>query len=145
MFDEAWKNLGATIMGWRMFEVGEGPWRDEPPFHMPVFVVTHNARDSIVKEGDTTLTFVTDSIEGALNHAKAAAGDKDVLIAGGANIIQQFINAGLLDELQIHLVPVQLGDGRRLFEQNITGYVVLESTRVIDSPDVTHLRFRVTT
>ncbi len=124
-----------------MFEVAKG-WGDEPPFHVPVFVLTHHAQDPLVKEGGTTFTFVTDGIDSALDQAQAAAGDKDVSIAGGANTIQQFLEAGLLDELQIHLVPLLLGDGVRLFDG--LGDVALERTRVLESPTgVTHLRFRV--
>ena len=108
-----------------------------------MFVLTHHARDPWVRQGGTTFAFVTDGIESAVEQAKAAAGDKDVQIAGGANVVQQSVKAGLLDELQIHLAPVLLGDGVRLFDQLDPGHVELESTRVIDSPRVTHLRFRV--
>jgi dihydrofolate reductase len=132
VLDESFKNTGTVVMGRRMFNFGERYWGDNPPFHMPVF-----------KEGGTTFTFVTDGIESALRQAKAAAGDKDVSVAGGANIVQQFIEAGLLDQLQIHLVPVLLGDGRRLFDHIGTEQIELESTGVIESLGVTHLRFRV--
>lgn len=140
---ESFKATGAVVMGRRMFDVGEGPWGNNPPFHMPVFVVTHRARTKLVKEGGTTFTFVTHGIESALEQAKAAAGDNDVSVAGGANIVQQFIKAGLFNEFQIHLVPVLLGEGRRLFDHLGTEQTELERTRVIDSPGVTHLRFRV--
>jgi dihydrofolate reductase len=110
---------------------------------MPVFVVTHHDREKVIKEGGTTFTFVTDGIETALKTAKAAAGNKDVSVAGGANIVQQYLSAGLLDEIQIHLVPVLLGEGRRLFDDLAAEPIELERTRVIESPDVTHLRFRV--
>lgn len=143
ILDEAFRNTGAVVMGRRMFDVAEGPWGDEPPFHMPVFVVTHRAREKLVKQGGTTFTFVTDGIESALQQAKAAAGDKDVSVAGGANIIQQYLRAGLLDQIQIHLVSVLLGAGRRLFDHLGPEYIALESTRVIASTGVTHLRFRV--
>lgn len=143
VLDESFRNTGAVVMGRRMFDVGEGPWGDNPPFHMPVFVVTHDAREELVKEGGTTFSFVTDGIESALQQAKAAAGDKDVSVAGGANIIQQYLSAGLLDEIQIHLVPVLLGEGRRLFDHLGTDQMELELTRLIESPGVTHLRFRV--
>jgi dihydrofolate reductase len=132
VLDESFKNTGTVVMGRRMFNFGERYWGDNPPFHMPVF-----------KEGGTTFTFATDGIESALRQAKAAAGDKDVSVAGGANIVQQFIEAGLLDQLQIHLVPVLLGDGRRLFDHIGTEQIELESTGVIESLGVTHLRFRV--
>jgi dihydrofolate reductase len=126
-----------------MFDEGEVGWPDSPPFRAPVFVLTHHAREPWVRQGGTTFTFVTGGIESALEQARAAAGDKDVRIAGGANIVQQFIEAGLLDELQIHLAPVLLGDGVRLFEHVEPKHVELEKTRVIDSPKVTHLRYRV--
>ncbi|MBA3728828.1 MAG: dihydrofolate reductase family protein, partial [Actinobacteria bacterium] len=118
-------------------------WGPNPPFHMPVFVMTHRARETVAKEGGTSFTFVTDGIEGALERAKAAAGDKGVSIAGGANTVQQFIKAGLLDEMQIHVVPVLLGDGVRLFDDLGSEQIELERTRVIESRDVVHLRFRV--
>lgn len=143
ILEEAFKNIGATIMGRRMFDIAEKPWGDNPPFHMPVFVVTHRAKETLTKEGGTTFTFITGGIESALQQAKAAAGNKDVSVAGGANIIQQYLSAGLLDEIQIHLVPVLLGAGRRLFDQIGTEQIELEGTRVIESPDVMHLKFRV--
>jgi dihydrofolate reductase len=101
------------------------------------------ARETIEKKGGTTFTLVTDGIENALAQAKSAAGDKDISVAGGANTIQQFLNAGLLDEIQIHVVPLLLGDGLRLFDQAGIPQLELEKTRVIDSPGVTHMRFRV--
>jgi dihydrofolate reductase len=134
---------GAVVMGRRMFDEGEGPWGDNPPFRMPVFVVTHQPRERLVKEGGTTFTFVTDGIESALEQAKAAAGDKDVNIAGGADTVQQFIRAGLLDELEIHLAPLLFGEGIRLFDKIGPQHVELENMRVVASPKVTHLRFRV--
>jgi len=157
VIEEASANIGAVVMGRRMFGGGEGPWGDpawgdepwegwwgeEPPFHTPVFVLTHHAREQLTKQGGTTFTFVTDGIESALEQAKAAAGDKNVSVAGGASVIQQVLRAGLLDELQIHLVPILLGDGARLLERLDADPNLLETTRVIDSPGVTHLRFRV--
>jgi dihydrofolate reductase len=145
VLEESFQNVGAIVMGRRMFDLGEGPWGHNPPFHVPVFVPTHRAREKLVKEGGTTFTFDTGGIESALKQAKAAAGDKDVSVAGGANVIQQYLSAGLLDEIQIHLVPILLGDGRRLFENMgaRAAQIELESTRVIESPGVTHLRFRV--
>lgn len=142
LLNEAFERTGAVVMGKRMFDHGEEPWGDDPPFHNPVFVLTHQAREPLVKKGGTTFTFVTDGIERALEQAKAAAGDQDVSIAGGANAIQQYLKAGLLDEMQIHLVPVLVGDGRRLFEDLGTEQIELEGTRVIDSKDVIHLLFR---
>jgi len=134
---------GAVVMGRRMFDEGEGPWGDNPPFRMPVFVLTHEDRDTLVKEGGTTFTFVTDGIKSALEQAKAAAGDKNVNIAGGADTVQQFIRAGLLDELEIHLAPLLFGEGIRLFDKMGPEHIELENMRVVTSPKVTHLRFRV--
>ena len=134
---------GAVVMGRRMFDEGEGPWGDSPPFRMPVFVVTHQPRERLVKEGGTTFTFVTDGIESALEQAKVAAGDKNVNIAGGADTVQQVIRAGLLDELEIHLAPLLFGEGIRLFDKIGPQHVELENMRVVASPKVTHLRFRV--
>ena len=151
--EESVNSAGATVMGRRMFSGGEGPWEDdpnadawwgdEPPFHHPVFVLTHHAREPVTKQGGTTFTFVTDGVEAALEQARAAAGDKDVSLAGGANVAQEYLQAGLLDELQIHLVPVFLGGGVRLFDGLGPGPIELEAMRVIESDAVTHLKFRV--
>ncbi|MGH2691525.1 MAG: dihydrofolate reductase family protein [Actinomycetota bacterium] len=141
VLDEAFRNVGALILGRRMFDLADG-WGEEPPFHAPVFVLTHHAREPLPKKGGTTFTFVTEGIESALEQARAAAGEKDVSIAGGASTIQQFIKAGLLDEIQIHVVPVLLGDGIPLFANLGAGPIELERTRVIESPDVVHIRFR---
>jgi dihydrofolate reductase len=141
-------------MGRRMFSGGEGPWEsdpkadawwgDEPPFHHPVFILTHHAREPVEKQGGTTFTFVTEGIEAALEQARAAAGDKDVGIGGGANVAQQYLQAGLLDEMQLHIVPVLLGGGTRLFENVTPDSVGLEITRVVESPAVTHVTYSVT-
>jgi dihydrofolate reductase len=151
--DEAVARVGATIMGRGMFGGGPGPWGDEPwdgwwgdepPFHHPVFVLTSHAREPLVKEG-TTFTFVTDGIESALEQARAAAGDKDVHVAGGADAVQQYLRAGLVDELQLHVAPVLLGGGSRLLDNlGEPGALRLEPTRVVGSPAVTHLRYRLT-
>jgi dihydrofolate reductase len=114
-----------------------------PPFRAPVFVLTGSPREPWVRQGGTTFHFVTEGIEGALERAREAAGGKDVRIAGGANVVQQFLEAGLVDEIQVHLAPVLLGDGVRLFDRIDPEPVELEVTRVIDSPKVTHLRYRV--
>jgi dihydrofolate reductase len=153
MIAESLATTGAVVMGRRMFSGGEGPWEDDPnadgwwgddpPFRVPVFVLTHHAREPLTKQGGTTFTFVTDGIEAALEQARAAAGDRNVAIAGGASIAQQYLKAGSLDELQIHLVPLLLGDGVRLFDRLDRERPTLERTRVIDSPAVTHLRYRV--
>jgi dihydrofolate reductase len=144
---------GAYLMGRRMFSGGEGPWEDDPvadgwwgddpPFHVPVFVLTHHPRETVTKQGGTSYTFVTDGIEAALDQARAAAGEKDVAIAGGASVGQQYLKAGLLDELQIHVAPVLLGDGVRLFDDLGAEPARLELTGVIDSPAATHLKYRV--
>jgi dihydrofolate reductase len=151
--EESVQATGAVVMGRRMFSGGEGAWDDDPnadawwgddpPFRVPVFVLTHHAREPVVKQGGTSFNFVTDGIESALEQARAAAGDKDVALAGGASVVQQFLRAGLLDELQIHVAPLLLGGGVSLFDRLETGPIGLEGTRVIASPSVTHLRFRV--
>jgi dihydrofolate reductase len=150
--EESIAATGAVIMGRNMFGGGPGPWGedpwegwwgDDPPFHVPVFVLTHHEREPLPLQGGTTFTFVTGGIESALEQAKAAAGDKDVLLAGGANVAQQYLGAGLLDEMQIHLAPVLLGGGVRLLDNVDAGKVDFELTRVIESPAVTHLRYRV--
>lgn len=140
---EAFENAGAVLMGRRMFDLGEEPWGAEPPFHMPVFIVTHRARETEVREGGTTYNFVTDGLDSALQQAQAAAGGKDISVGGGAMLIQECLKAGLLDEIQVHLVPILLGGGRRLFDNLGTAPVELAVTRVIESPHVTHLRYRV--
>jgi len=135
---------GALLMGRTMFDAGEVPWGEDPPFGMPVFVLTHRPRETLTKQGGTTYTFVTDGLEAALEQAKAAAGGKDVGLAGGANLAQQCLRAGILEEIQIHLVPVLLGAGRRLFDHLRAEPIELERTRVVESPvSVTHLSFRV--
>ena len=150
---ETLQATGAVVMGRRMFSGGKGPWADDPntdawwgdnpPFHVPVFVLTHHPRETVIKEGGTSFTFVTDGIESALEQARAAAGDQDVSLAGGADVVQQYLNAGLLDELQIHVAPVFLGGGVRLFDRLGPDPIELEATMVIESPTVTHLRYRV--
>ncbi|MEA2398710.1 MAG: hypothetical protein QOK25_2266 [Thermoleophilaceae bacterium] len=150
--EESTSNVGAHLMGRRMFGGGEGPWGDEPwegwwgddpPFHVPVFVLTNHQREPLVKRGGTTFHFVTHGIEAALEQARAAAGDRDVAIAGGADVVQQYLRAGLVDDFQVHVAPVLLGGGTRLFGDLGTELPELERTRVIDSPTVTHLRYRV--
>lgn len=135
---------GAVVLGRRMFDLADG-WGETPPFHKPVFVLTHRAQEPLVKEGDTTFTFVTDGIERAVAQARTAAGDRDVSIAGGARTIQQAIAAGLLDEIQIHLIPILLGDGIRLFDQLGAQHIELEPLGVIGSPAVTHLKYCLVT
>ena len=136
-------NVGATIMGKNMFG-GDAPWEgwwdDEPPFGHPVFVLTHTPRPPLVK-GATTFYFVTDGIESALADAQAAAEGQDVNLGGGANAAQQYLAAGLVDELVLNVVPVLLGDGTRLFE-HVSG-IPLELVDVVDAPGVVHLTYRV--
>jgi dihydrofolate reductase len=141
--DELYARTGAVVIGREMFDLGYEPWGDPPPFEMPVFVLTHRARDPPPMQGGTTYTFVSDGIERALELARAAAGKEDVGIWGGANVIQQYVGAGLVDELQIHLVPVLLGDGARLFEDLGAERIELERMPAIDTPAATHLRFLV--
>jgi dihydrofolate reductase len=150
---ESIAKVGATVMGRRMFSGGTGSWAedpkadgwwgDDPPFHHPVFVLTHHERDPVVKKGGTTFTFVTAGIEAALEQAIASAGDKNVAVAGGANAIQQYLNAGLIDELQIHVAPVLLGGGVRLFDDVRKAPFGLEYAGVIASSSTAHLRLRV--
>jgi dihydrofolate reductase len=147
--DEVVEGVGAYIMGRKMFGGGDGPWDEtwtgwwgeDPPFHTPVFVLTHQAREPLSMQGGTTFTFVTGGIESALEQARAAAGDKDVVIAGGASAVQQYLAAGLLDELYLHIVPVLLGAGERLLEN--VGDPTLEPIKVVASPAVTHVKYRV--
>jgi dihydrofolate reductase len=135
---------GAVVVGRRMFDLGEEPWGDPPPFHNnPVFVVTHRAHAPIVKQGGTTYTFVTDGLEATLARAREAARGKDVVVLGGADLIRQCITGGLLDELQIHLVHLLLGGGTRFFGDLGAGSAAFERTRVIDGEGATHLRFRL--
>ena len=143
-------NIGATIMGRNMFGGGRGPWNTtdpwngwwgrNPPFHHSVFVLTHHAREPLTMEGGTTFTFVTDGIESALEQARRAAGGKDVALSGGAQAAQQYLKAGLVDEMQLHLVPTLLGGGERLFDgvDDLHGLVLVET---VATPNVTHLKF----
>jgi dihydrofolate reductase len=149
---EYFQNVGATILGRHMFGGGNGPWGDKPwngwwgenpPFHMPVFVLTHHARDSLVMQGGTTFHFVTEGIHAAFERAKEAARGKDITLGGGADVAQQYLNAGLIDEMEIHIVPVLLGDGTRLFDNTGGRQVGYECIRVINSPSVSHYKYRL--
>jgi dihydrofolate reductase len=149
--EESQAGIGATIMGRNMFGGHPGPWDrndpwngwwgDDPPFHHPVFILTHHAREPLELEGGTTFTFITDGIEAALEKAREAARGKDVALAGGADVAQQYLRAGLVDEMEIHLVPVLLGGGERLFEGTGTDLHGLELVRTVATSDVTHLKF----
>ena len=151
IFEEAIANVGAEIMGRGKFgppsrgdwgdDAWRGWWGENPPFRKPVFVLTHHEREPLTL-ADTTFTFVTDGIEAALELAREAAGDKDVFIGGGANTINQFLAAGLLDELELHVAPILLGGGARLFD-GVGPDVALEPVRTIEAPGVAHLKYRV--
>jgi dihydrofolate reductase len=150
--EESVANVGAEIMGRGKFGGGPGPWGDdlwigwwgeEPPFHMPVFVLTHHEREPLTLS-DTTFTFVTEGIESALDQARRAAAGKDVFIGGGAVVINQYLAAGLVDELELHIVPLVLGGGARIFD-GLGPDLRLEQVRAIEGPGVTHLKYRVRT
>ena len=148
--DEVVRDVGAYILGRKMFGGGGGRWDEswrgwwgeDPPYHTQVFVLTHHPRAPLEMRGGTTFTFVTDGIVSALEQARAAAGDKDVSIAGGASTVRQYIRGGLLDELYLHVVPVTLGAGERLLED--VGNPTLEIVKVVPSPAVTHVKYRLT-
>ena len=151
VIEERFENVGATIMGRNMFGPVRGPWGedpwtgwwgDEPPFHHPVFVLTHHAREPLEMEGGTTFHFVTDGIEAALALAREAADGKDVSIGGGASVARQYLAAGLVDEMELHVVPLLLGAGERLFD-GVGADLKLEQVRAIEAPGVTHLKYRV--
>lgn len=143
-------NIGATIMGRNMFGGGPGPWNKtdpwngwwgrNPPFHHPVFVLTHHPREPLMMAGGTSFTFVTNGIESALEQARRAADGKDVALAGGARVAQQYVNAGLVEEMQLHLVPTLLGGGERLFDNvdDLHGLVLVDT---VAAPNVVHLKF----
>jgi dihydrofolate reductase len=149
--EEDQSNVGATVMGRNMFGGGPGPWKkdppwkgwwgDNPPFHTEVFVLTHHPREPVDMEGGTTFIFVTDGIQSALEQAKRAAGGRDVLVAGGANVVQQYLAAGLVDEFELHIVPILLRGGERLLEN--VGNLKVEQVRAIEAPGVTHIKYRV--
>ncbi|HEX4623327.1 MAG TPA: dihydrofolate reductase family protein, partial [Solirubrobacteraceae bacterium] len=154
LLDQTWGGIRAEVMGRGKFSGGSGPWEadgnargwwgDEPPFHYPVFVLTRHPRDPLPMEGGTTFTFVSDGIESALDQARTAAGDGDVLIGGGAAVGQQYLKAGLVDAMHLHIAPVFLGGGRRLFEDHTSAPPAqLERTGVVASPSgVVHVSYR---
>src|ERR687887_506720 len=155
IMDETLENVGAVLMGRNMFgpvhggDWGDEQWKgwggDDPPYHNDVFILTHHPRDPVEMEGGTTFHFVTDGIERALERAKESADGQDVRFGGGAQVIQQFLAAGLLDELELHIVPVLLGGGARLFDNLGDAEVRLEQVRAVEAPGVTHLKYRGTT
>ena len=150
VLEEEQANIGATIMGRNMFgghpgawsktDPWTGWWGKNPPFHHAVFVLTHHAREPLVMEGGTTFTFVTDGIESALEQARRAAGGKDIALSGGARAAQQYLAAGLVDEMQLHLVPILLGAGERLFD-NVGDLHGLDLIETVAAPNVVHLKF----
>ncbi len=151
LIEEAQSGVGAVIMGRNMFGGGPGPWGEdpwqgwwgeEPPFRTPVFVLTHHEREPLTL-GETTFNFVTDGIESALEQAKEAAGELDVHLAGGGEVGGRYLSAGLIDQMQLNVVPLLLGDGTRLFETGTGEGRKLEQILVVEAPGVTHLRYRV--
>ncbi|MFJ2030722.1 dihydrofolate reductase family protein [Streptosporangium sp. NPDC087985] len=144
---ESFEAAGAYVMGRRMADGGEVPWGDEPPFRAPVFVVTHRPRETVVRQGGTSFTYVTDGIASAVEQARAAAGGKNVAVAGGGSVLRQVLQAGLLDELELHIVPAVLGTGMRLLDADLDlaekEAIELTPTRVIHTPEVTHIRYAV--
>ena len=142
LVEHAFQRTGASIMGKRMFDLGERMWPEEAPFHTPVFVLTSQVREPWVRPGGTTFVFVNDGLESALRQAQAAAGDRDVRIAGGADVLQQSLRAGLVDELTVATSPVLFGGGRRLFD-GLGRDVAVELVETIASPRVTHARYAV--
>lgn len=136
------QNIGAVVMGRWSFEIGVVAWGANPPFHSPVFVVSHKARERIIKDGGTTYTFVTNGMEHVLTQAKKAAGNKQVLLHG-ANIFKQYLKAELVDEIYIHLVPVLLGNGKRLFHNLEINQIDLIITKVIATSSATHIKYKI--
>jgi dihydrofolate reductase len=144
---ETFASAGAYVMGRRMADGGEIPWGDEPPFRAPVFVVTHRPRPTLHRQGGTSFTYVTSGVADAISQARAAANGKNVAIAGGGTLLREVIRLGLLDELELHVVPVILGDGMRLLSPELglggTEAIELTPARVIATPDVTHVRYTI--
>jgi dihydrofolate reductase len=147
IIEETFAAAGGYVMGRRMFEGGEIPWGDEPPFRAPVFVVTHRPREVLERRGGTSFTFVTDGVEKAVELAKEAAGGKDVAVAGGGTLVRQMMAAGLIEQLELHITPVLLGDGQRLFDASLglgdDEGIELVPIRVVETPEVSHIRYSV--
>ncbi len=143
---ETFEAAGAYVMGRRMADGGEVPWGEEPPFRAPVFVVTHRPRQKVQRLGGTSFTYVTDGVASAIEQARAVANGKNVAIAGGGSFLRQVLQAGLLDELELHVAPVLLGSGMRLLETDLDDREAIEltPTSVVHDPKVTHLRYTVT-
>jgi dihydrofolate reductase len=144
---ETFEAAGAYVMGRRMADGGEVPWGAEPPFRAPVFVVTHRPRETLLRGGGTSFTYVTDGVASAVEQARAVAGGKNVAVAGGGSLVRQVLKAGLLDEVELHVVPVVLGTGLRLLDTDLDlgdkEAIELTPTRVIHTPQVTHIRYAV--
>ncbi len=152
VLQERQANIGATIMGRNMFgpirgewpeDAWRGWWGDDPPYHHPVFVLTNYPREPLEMQGGTTFHFVTDGIESALARAKDAAQGRDVWLAGGASVVNQYLAANLVEEVDISVAPVILGGGARLFEGLVHGALKLEQVRAVDAPGVTHIKYRI--
>ena len=143
LIEEVFNRIGANIMGSHMFEEGEASWPEDAPFHSPVYVLTHKKREPWKRKGGTTFYFTNEPIEKVLEKAKKDAGQKDVRISGGADTIQQYLNAGLVDEFGIHLAPLILGKGIKLFDKIDKEKFSLQVSDVIDSSLVTHLFYEV--
>lgn len=141
MLRKTTERIGANIMGKRMFEQGERAWPEEAPFHTPVYVLTHEKREPWVRPGGTTFYFVNDGVESALRQARESAGGRDIRIAGGADVIQQYLNMGVIDELEIALAPVLFSGGRRLFDNLHESVSQFRIDNVLDSSTATHLRY----
>jgi dihydrofolate reductase len=144
---ETFAAAGSYVMGRRMADGGEIPWGDEPPFRAPVFVVTHRPREVLHRQGGTSFTYVTDGVQSAVDQARAAANGKNVAVAGGGTLVREVLRLGLLDELELHVVPVILGDGLRLLSPELAlaaaEGIELTPDRVIATPEVTHVRYKV--
>jgi dihydrofolate reductase len=143
--ESVFARTGASILGKTMFNEGERSWPEEAPFRTPVFVVTHEIREPWQRKGGTTFYFVNDGIEDALRRAREVAGSKDIRISGGANLVRQYLNAGLVDELLLSVAPTFLGNGLKLFDGIDADRLGLEIIEAIPSPKVTHLRYAVKT
>lgn len=143
LIEATFKRTGVSIMGKRMFDQGEQAWPEEAPFHTPVFVVTHEEREPWERPGGTTFYFVNDGIDSALKRAREVSDGRDIRVAGGADTIVRFMNAGLVDEFEIALSPVLLGGGTSLIREVDSDRITLEMSEAIHSPRVTHLRYRV--
>ncbi|MEO7955123.1 MAG: dihydrofolate reductase family protein [Fibrobacteria bacterium] len=141
MVQKTFERSGASIMGKRMFEQGEVSWPEEAPFHTPVYVLTHEKRDPWVRPGGTTFYFVNDGLESALKQARAAAGGRDIRISGGADVVQRYLNLGVVEELEIALAPILFTSGRRLFENLQESVAQFKLDNVVAGPHATHLRY----